>query len=912
MNLYKSNKILVLILILLSVCVSHKISYCESKEFSVISRISVYVDNEPAGENIKDLIALEEGSPFSYKKVSNCIKQVYKTGLFSDVQVLKEGDKDIHLTFLLKSRYYVRELSFESNIDIPKKELEKLLFFLRQGSSYSEEKIRRAVLELKEFLHRQGYFQTDIETFSEKNHENSSVSIDFQIKSPGRFRITNIDFRGDLVVSDSKLRKLLSLREGKTFIPSILEEDLTKLEDFYHSMNYYRVEIEVGKDIDKNKKTIALVLNINLGEKIKIVIKGGNVPESLLEPIWKERIFEEWGLSEGEAKIVDYMRKKRYLFASVNSYIKKEDSEILVVYEVEPGQKYRIKEVSFKGNKEFSSPELKKELEIRREIPFSSLVEGDQIFELPQRIKDLYSMLGFPDTEVELRLDKNGKKVKAIYLIHEGKQEIIKSVSIEGISIFDPERIHEKITSFSGGPFFQPDIQKDIESIESFYLNQGVRGTEVKAKIEPLDSNLYKVDFMVNEGNKVKIEEIVVTGNVITKKEIIIRELRIEEGDYAFYDSILESKRRLERLGIFTSVKIEEIKLSPKKENLVVNVREGDRNYASLGIGLETENEPKSFAVWNNTIRPRGTAEVIRNNIFGTGSQISVVGQLSIKEKRAVVSWEQPYLFQLPVQTYLNAWLEREGRKSYSFYRRGVSLTAIRNVTKEQMILLTLRFARTTLFDLQFSESEVDRQHFPFSTTSISGSYIMDKRDDPFNPQEGFFLSTVLEWAYPLFNAESDYLKTFAKYQQFIPLFNQVSLSSTARLGLGRGRMPIHERFFAGGGHSFRGQEFDDLGPKDPDSSNPVGGKALVLFNLELTFPVFPAVKDLCGALFYDTGNVFSKRSLFSLSSFQHALGFGLRYKTPLGPLRVECAWNLSVPKEEKRFFTFITIGHIF
>ena len=311
-------------------------------------------------------------------------------------------------------------------------------------------------------------------------------------------------------------------------------------------------------------------------------------------------------------------------------------------------------------------------------------------------------------------------------------------------------------------------------------------------------------------------------------------------------------------------------------------------------------------------IRPRGIAEFIRGNILGSASQLSLVGQASLKEKRGVLSWEQPYLLGLPWRSSLNAWIEQEERRSYSYERRGISLTAIKPATEELTLLTTLRWVRTNIFDLEIEESEVDRQNQPYSASSISGSLIWDQRDDPFNPEKGAFLSFAAEWAYPIFQAESDYLKNFIKYQQFFPLFLGFSLSSTARLGLGTGTIPIHERFFGGGSGSFRGERFDELGPKDPSTSRPVGGKALMLFNLEFTFPLLSAVEDLSGAVFYDLGNIFPEISDVKLASLQDALGFGIRYRTPLGPIRFELGWNLDAPKGERKALVFITIGNVF
>ena len=536
------------------------------------------------------------------------------------------------------------------------------------------------------------------------------------------------------------------------------------------------------------------------------------------------------------------------------------------------------------------------------------------MYELLKETESLYRTSGFRETKVTLNFMKLQNAVKPIINIEEGQQDIINQIFLEGSRSYPDEQLLMEIDSSEGGAFFQPNIQRDLDRLENFYMNQGFRDSSVRAVVRQGEEGNYSIRFQIDEGRKVFVDNIIISGNEVTRKNIILRELLIREGDFAFYDLIIATKRRLEGLGIFTQVKIEEIPVSPDHINLIINLIEGQRNYASLGLGIETKNVPKSFAVWDYVVRPRGTAELIRSNIFGSAAQLSLVGQVSIREQRAVASWEQPYFLGIPTQLFVNAWLEREERESYSFERSGLSFSMFHSLSeKEEMVLLTtMKYARTTLFELWVSESEVDRQHFPFSTTSISGSFVWDKRDDPFNPERGFFLSSVLEWAYPLFHAESNYQRTFTKYQHYIPIISGVTFTTTTRLGLGRGRMPIHERFFAGGSHSFRGVVFDELGPQDPNSNNPVGGKAIVLFNFEMTFPILSKLENLFGTTFFDTGNVFERRKQVNFINFQNAVGFGLRYRTPLGPIRFELGWNLNAPPGRCKPLVFITIGNVF
>lgn len=887
-------------------------SLSQSQQSSpIIREVSLQIQGQQDGENMAELIQVSEGEPFSLERISQSIKHLYSTGLFSDIKVLREGEKDIRLTYVLTRKFFTRKINILVEEEISKKKLKKALDSVRENSAFSDGMVAKAEEELREALRKQGYFDPEIKTDVEKDFKTSSVDILFEVRSSKRYRVKEITFSGQTILPEADLRQTMETKKGHMFVPAQLESDVQKLKRLYNSRHYNRAEVNIKKT-DFEEDGVSVELGIMPHERLEVVVKGAEVPLRLLLPIWEERIFEEWGLSEGEAKIINYLRDKGYLFASVHSFIEKKENSMRVVYEVAPDKKYGIQDISFEGLKYFTPEQLRRELGIREKIPFLGWISGKRLFELPQEIEELYKKNGFSQTTVYLNFTRIDDKVTAKYYINEGNQERIKNIFFRGNKALAAGKLMEHISIYPDGPFFRPIIERDVERLENFYLEQGFRGTEIQSSVEKADEDLYSVTFDIQEGKRVKVEKIIIAGDSITRKSTILRELRIEEGDYARLGLIRESKRGLENLGIFTEVKIEEISLSPESENLIVSVREGERNYVSLGLGLETKNEPRTFSVWNNEVRLRGTAELIRNNIFGRAAQLSLVGQFSLREKRGVISWEQPYFFGMPLQTYLNAWLEREERTSFSFERRGISLTTIKPFSESSLLLTTLRWARTTLFDLQIAESEIDRQYSPFSASSISGSFIWDRRDDPFNPKKGHFFSIAFEWAFPLFKVESDFLKNFIKYQQYIPVIPGVTFSSTFRLGLGRGRMPIHERFFAGGSNSFRGERFDELGPKDPYSLKPVGGKALFLMNLELTVPLFFSLRDLFATLFYDAGNVFAKRRQMSLAAIQDTIGVGLRYRTPLGPIRFEIGWNLDIPEGERRVLAFITIGNVF
>lgn len=886
----------------------------ENAVVPIIAGVSVKVDGGPGGADIENLITISAGDPYSPKRIDTALRLIYQTGLFSDVRILKEGETDVRLTFLLTRLRRVRNISIVGEKGLSSRTLKKNLYSLRSESVFSEGRLLRAAEELKEALKKEGYQDCAIQTRQLNDPLQPLVDLVFEIKAGRRFVIKSIDVVGDVLAQDKALKKRIKSREGRPYTPSVLEVDIGRLKDFYGRLGYPRAEIALESQVFEEKEgTVSFVLKVIPHEKIRILIKGAKVPESLIRPIWEERIFEEWGLLQSETRLLSYLRSQGYVFATAKSSLEKDANELRIIHEVNQGRKYTIYEVDFDGLRYFTSTELKKDLGIGLSLALFGGIGGDKLFELPAKIVRLYEAKGFSRTQVDLNFKMVGSTMRAIYYIEEGPQQTISRLSFNGASLFGADELRKQVVSRESGSFFQPTVQKDIGRLETFYLNQGVRGTRIAAAVERVDENLFAVVFDITEGRRVKIERIIVTGNKVTRQGTIEREVKIKAGEWAFAERIQETKRGLEKLGIFAEVKMDEVPISPEAENLVISLREGTRNYVSLGLGLETISETQSFQIWANGLRPRGTAEFILGNLFGRASQLSFVTQSSLKETRGVISLESRTLFGLPLTTSINGWLEREERVSYGYNQKGLSFSAIKPLAKDWVSYTTLRLASTTLTFLDVAESQVDRQHYPFSITSISESLIWDRRDDTFNPEKGSFFSVVVEWAYPLFKAESDFLKTFIKYQRYFPVFKNMNLCATARAGIGWGKLiPIHERFFGGGSNSFRGEPFDQLGPKDPTSEKPVGGKALVLFNLELRFPLIAAVANLEGAVFYDKGNVFAARNDFSFADLKDAVGLGLRYRTPLGPLRIDFGWNLHPPKERNQPIVFITIGNVF
>ena len=876
----------------------------------VIGGIEIFVDGWPAPAELKLLLPLHSGKAFSPFLIRKIIQNLYLTGLFSEIKVLQSGENPVDLAFHLERQLYLRQSFYLVTKGLTSDLIEKEVRILRRGEPFDETLLGRARTEIENILRNEGFFEPEIEVRVERIANSNLVDLIWKIDPGSRMLVRQVQWKGEAEKISPEDREEINRLAGKEYNPRLLQVYCQDLQQRFRRQGFPRAEINWLVSVDRDNRAVDVEINAWLYEKIVIEFQGAKVPVELITPLWEERVFEEWALSEGESRLLSYLRRKGYLQAEVRGKYSREENVLKVSYNIRPGRKQFIAAVTFSGQKAFSEEELRQALALPARAFLTAVIDGESVYELPQRLEALYKMRGFPEARVFLRLESKGKRALAHLFIEEGPQEKIGSIQFEPDLIFPGEVLIRIIGLKPGDPYYSPQIKLICQKIVDYYEQNGFRGTSVRVREIESRPGIYNLIYEVKEGERYRVRQIIFIGALITRQATIKKELRIKEGDWAAADLIQESKRNLEHLRVFTSVQVEEIPVSENELDLVFRFYEGERSLASVGIGLETKSEPRSFEIWNNVLRLRGTAEIVRSNLMGDASQLSFVSQMSLKETRGVVSWEQPYFFGLPLRGYLNLWLEREERISFGFDRRGVSLTGIRPVKGDLMTILTLRYARTVLTHLEITESEIDRQFFPFSSTSLSTSLIHDRRNDSFNPENGYFASAVFEWAFPLFGSEADFLKAFIKYQRFYSPAMRWNLSGTFRLGLGRGRMPIHERFFAGGSNSFRGQEFDELGPRDPFSLKPVGGKALILFNFELSFPFLSSLPAMRGVVFYDTGNVFSKRSQFDLASLEHALGLGLRYRTPLGPLRLELAWNLTERKTKP--LLFITIGQIF
>ena len=451
------------------------------------------------------------------------------------------------------------------------------------------------------------------------------------------------------------LKKRLASREGRPYIPSVLDEaDIGRIKDFYGSLGYPRAEValETPKAPRGGAGTVALVLKVVPHERIRILISGAKVPESLVRPIWEERVFEEWGLLQSEARVISYLRNQGYVFATAKSSLEKDGGEIRIVHEVNPGRKYTIYDVDFEGLRFFTPGGAQKETRTRPQPALFGGIGGEKLFEMPARIERLYETEGFPETRVDLNFRKSATTCGRSIISKKAPSMTIGRLTLSRrSSVRLQSTLRDSVRARKAGRSYEPDHPEDIERLETFYLNQGVRGTTVTAAVDPTAADRFEVAFDIKEGRRVKIERIVVTGN--QRHPAGARSTassRSGQGDAALTPT---GSRRpdasLEKLGhLCRSARSRRSRFRRMPRTSSSTSARARAITSAWASGLETKTEPAELRDLDQRLRPRGTAELILGNMFGRASQLSFVTQFSLKETRAVVSWEDRYLFGLP------------------------------------------------------------------------------------------------------------------------------------------------------------------------------------------------------------------------------------------------------------------------
>jgi outer membrane protein insertion porin family len=759
--------------------------------------------------------------------------------------------------------------------------------------------------------------------------------------APASGVITKIEVQGNRRVESDAIRAVLPIRPGDRYDRQKLKDTLLAV----WKMGYFNdVRLDVSP-VPVPGTGYQLTVLVSEKPAVHDIKLEGN--EELSRDDLKDtfevkqfQILDLEAVRKTAKKMQEKYVEKGYFLAEVTSRLDPlPNNEVSVVFVINEHAKVTVKEIRFVGNRAISTDELKAAM-ITQEGSFWSFLSSAGTYREDAFARDEYVLQGlyydrgylyvkFGRAAIELSPDR--RFIFITLPIEEGEPYDIGKVDLAGDLLEPKEKLLELVATRNGQRFSKSILQRDLQILADVYKDKGYAyanvtpDTDVHAENKTVDIN-----FNFQKGNLVTIEKIEVVGNNKTRDKVIRREMRINEGDLYSGTGIRFSKARVTALGYFDSVDIN-TRRGSADDKMVLDVTVKEKLTGTFQIGFGFTGGESFF----------GQAQLSQNNLLGYGHTASLSFQISSLRQLFQLSYLDPYFLDTAWTASVD--LYRSELLFSGFDRRAIggSLTAGYELFEDFRFFGTYTLEGVDVIPIGRSAELLRNQFTAGRTSSLRLSFNYDKRDNRLFPTSGHLESASAEFATSLLGSQNLFQRYRLIERRYKPLFWGLVFKLNLSLGYIRATDPLNhpvaisEKFFAGGINSIRGYTLRSISPTkkivaspDPDAGlldYAVGGNKELLTNWEIEFPIIGSA-GIRGVLFYDAGNVFSETENFFQSNQRpdangrgtlpfglfHSVGFGVRWFSPLGPLRFEIGFPLTRrPVDDSQLFEF-TIGNFF
>lgn len=456
-----------------------------------------------------------------------------------------------------------------------------------------------------------------------------------------------------------------------------------------------------------------------------------------------------------------------------------------------------------------------------------------------------------------------------------------------------------------------------------------------------------RITYQIEEGPQTRVRKVLVSGYVHTRPGVIRRQIQVKPNAPLREGEVVDTQRHLYNLGIFNRVTVapQNPTGTDQDKDVVALVEEAKRYTIAYGGGFEVQRLASSSDPTKGAFEaaPRGILEISKLNLTGRADTLSLKLRGSTLQGRALLGYSSPNTFASPNFSFQATAYAEKTRDINTFnetrYEGSVQLT--QQATPRTTILYRYSFRKVLVNDLKILPEQIPLFQQPTLVSQFGISWVRDTRDNPADASKGTLNSADFGVADTYFGSSASFTRLLYQNSSYHPIKRRFSFARSIRIGVlnpyrdtvslsfpvpsGTNLpqlIPLPERFFAGGGTSLRGFALNQAGPRDP-TGFPVGGQAMLVLNQEFRFPMrLPYFgTSLGGAIFYDGGNVYSRASRISFRSslpkptfdnsatpqcltncsnelnyFAHTIGLGLRYATPVGPIRIDLGYQFNRP----------------
>lgn len=723
--------------------------------------------------------------------------------------------------------------------------------------------------------------------------------------------IEEIRIEGSQRVDPSTVQSYMRLDPGDPFDALRLDESLKAL-----------FATGLFADVTLTRQGDALIVRVVENPIINRIAFEGNssIDNEILEVEIQLRprvVYTRTKVQQDVERLLNLYRSQGRFAATVEpKIIRLEQNRVDLVFEIDEGATTGIETINFIGNRVFSDSSLRGEIATTesawwRFLTSDDTYDPDRLNFDQELLRRFYLSEGYADFRVlsvvaELTPDKENFIIT--FTVDEGPRYSFGEIEVTStIPNLDAEVLREFVTTEQGDWYDATEVDTTIDVLTNQVGNLGYAFVDVRPATQRNTEELViDLNFEVQEGPRVFVERIDIEGNQRTLDKVIRREFRLVEGDAFNSAKLRRSRQRLNNLGFFRTVAIDNVEGSaPDRTVIQVNVEEQSTGDLSFGAGFSSASGP----LGNITLRER--------NLLGRGQDLRVSFSLSGASSEIDLSFTEPYFLDRPIAAGFDVFRTTRDISALDFEveRIGASLRAGYDLTEHTRQVVRYTFERQELNDVDSGSSAAAQEEDELQFRSIvSQTLTWDRRDNRFDPTSGWRISLENELAG--LGGDTRFLKSTTSATYYIPVLDQVTLSIGGEAGFltGLGEdTNVSDRFLLGGSN-FRGFEVGGIGPRDLPSDDAIGGTRFYKGTVELAFPLgLPEEFSVRGRWFVDAGSLWDADNapgdIIDDNKLRVSTGPGVSWDSPFGPLRVDLGFPILKEEEDKTELISFSFG---
>ena len=919
------------------------------------------VGTEPPA--IRELIETRVGEPLAMREVRETLAHLFSLGRYGGVEVAASARPGgVALLYELRPFEIIARVELQGGRLLSHDDVRRVIV-RTHGETFLTSDAGAVADTVRAYYGARGFLSTRV--IPEVVERGSRQILRVSIEAGPRARVRRWSMTG---VSSPALyesvRVRLALKNGAPYDGASVDRQISEYEGELRRLGYYQATLS-HDPVRLSDAEVDVRLSVRRGPRITVSSEGDDIPDARLSdlvPVEREASVDEDLLEDAEQRIEGHLRALGYRDAAVSHTRAGDADRLSIVFRVSRGPLYRVADIVVRGNQAVSDDDLRV---IAGVAPGNALVVEDLDAGLAA-IEEHYRRLGFATVRAtpsfsDVAANGDGQPVaQAVEIaIDEGVRTTIGAVAFDGAAARSPQTLLAAVGSRAGGAYHARQVDGDRDALLALYLNDGYEQVRVSADPRFAD-DLSAVDltFRIVEGPQVLVDHVLIVGNRQVDAETIRREVVLAPGQPLGLDDVVETRRRLNALGMFRRLDIREFSHGRfDRRDVVIEVEEAAATRLAYGGGFELSQRLRreirgsgSQAVERIELAPRGSFEIGRRNLWGRNRSIDLFTRVSVRRKndppllvpaetggalgfneyRVLATYREPRAIGRDWDVLMSGYVEQAIRPGFDLYSRGVTAQLTRSSAGATITAVGYRLGNNDTSNRELNREDediVDRLFPNVRLSSFTASQVLDTRDDPVDPARGSFVTLEAEVAARTIGSEVGFSKSFLSGSVYrrVPGVSRIVVAAGARLGVAWGfpqslnvvsasagaeamtlsslALPISERFFAGGNTTVRGFALDRLGDPRTETGGtidqdgfPQGGNAVVIFNSELRIRVTPAMGVVA---FLDAGNVYDRVEHVSLRRIRSGAGLGVRYNSPVGPLGFDIGFKLG----ERHFF---------